>query len=111
MASDKEVKVSPIREAFQSALGKATVFGLASQAGSVAEQPVGFAAARLAANERIQNLQIQVIDRANLMEIWITDYLKAIICTLPLTKCMANIDEAGSRLEVHRRGEYQGFVT
>jgi len=60
VASDKDVKVSPVREAFQSVLGKATVFGLAAQAASVAAQPVGFAAARQAANERIQNLQNQV---------------------------------------------------
>ena len=52
--------MSPVREAFQSVLGKATVFGLAAQAASVAAQPVGFAAARQAANERIQNLQNQV---------------------------------------------------
>jgi len=60
VASDKDVKVSPVREAFQLVLGKATVFGLAAQAASVAAQPVGFAAARQAANERIQNLQNQV---------------------------------------------------
>ena len=60
VASDKDVKISPVREAFQSALGKATVFGLATQAGSVAAQPVGFAAGRQAANERIQNIKNQV---------------------------------------------------
>jgi non-canonical (house-cleaning) NTP pyrophosphatase len=60
VASDKDVKVSPVREAFQSVLGKATVFGLAVQAVSVAEQPVGFAAGRQAASERIQNLKKQV---------------------------------------------------
>ena len=51
-----DVKVSPVRQAFQQVFGRATVFGVASMgsAGStIANQPVGFAAGRQAAQERI----------------------------------------------------------
>lgn len=57
VASDKEIKVSPVREAFQSVFGKATVTGLAAQAANVAAQPVGFEAAMTAARERISSLR------------------------------------------------------
>merc|ERR1719516_695622 len=53
VASDKEDKVVPIREAFQAVFGKATVTGRAARALSIAEQPVGFASGRQAALERI----------------------------------------------------------
>ncbi|GLH10416.1 Protein PRRC1 [Gryllus bimaculatus] len=53
VASDKEVKVSPVREAFQAVFGKATVTGLAAQPTNIAAQPVGFEAATTAARERI----------------------------------------------------------
>ncbi|XP_043278472.1 protein PRRC1-like isoform X2 [Venturia canescens] len=53
VASNKEVKVSPIREAFQSVFGKATVTGVAVESSAVAEQPVGFAAGIKGAEERI----------------------------------------------------------
>lgn len=54
VASDKEVKVNPLRRAFQETMGRATVFGLAAQGSTIAEQPVGFAAGKQAARERIQ---------------------------------------------------------
>ncbi|KAJ9573833.1 hypothetical protein L9F63_008785, partial [Diploptera punctata] len=57
VASDKEVKISPVREAFQSVFGKATVVGMAAQATMIAAQPVGFAAGVKAAEERISALQ------------------------------------------------------
>lgn len=57
VASDNKDKVSSIRQAFQEALGKATVYGQASQPLSVASQPVGFAAAKQAASERTENLK------------------------------------------------------
>ncbi|PNF28830.1 Protein PRRC1 [Cryptotermes secundus] len=57
VASDKEVKLSPVREAFQAVFGKATVSGLAAQATMIAAQPVGFAAGVKAAEERILALQ------------------------------------------------------
>lgn len=57
VASDKEVKLSPVREAFQAVFGKATVSGLAAQATMIAAQPVGFAAGVKAAEERISALQ------------------------------------------------------
>ncbi|XP_069691206.1 protein PRRC1-like [Periplaneta americana] len=57
VASDKEVKLSPVREAFQSVFGKATVSGMAAQASKIAAQPVGFASAIKAAEERILALQ------------------------------------------------------
>ncbi|KAK7080326.1 Protein prrc1 [Halocaridina rubra] len=57
VASDKEVKVGAVREAFQHIFGKATVVGMAAQSGTVAAQPVGFAAALHSAEERINSLR------------------------------------------------------
>ena len=57
VASDKEGKVAPVREAFQEVFGQATVYGLASKAASIAEQPVGFASGRQAALERVSSLR------------------------------------------------------
>ncbi|KAL7635063.1 UNVERIFIED_CONTAM: hypothetical protein RMT77_014048 [Armadillidium vulgare] len=57
VASDKEVKVNPIKEAFQKVFGKATVSGFASQASEIAAQPVGFEFAIQSAEERINNLR------------------------------------------------------
>ena len=57
VASDKDDKVLPIREAFQSVFGKATVYGLPSKCVSIAEQPVGFASGKQAALERISSLR------------------------------------------------------
>lgn len=56
VASDKDVKVSPVRQAFQTVFGKATVTGLAAEA-ETAAQPVGFAAAAKAAEERIRRVR------------------------------------------------------
>jgi len=54
VASDKDVKVTPVRQAFQHVFGRATVFGVAVEGSStIANQPVGFAAGRQAAQERI----------------------------------------------------------
>ncbi|XP_071447011.1 protein PRRC1-like [Hetaerina americana] len=57
VASDKEVKVSPIREAFQTVFGRATVVGVAAQPSVVATQPVGFLAGVNGALERIAALR------------------------------------------------------
>ncbi|KPJ03273.1 Protein PRRC1 [Papilio xuthus] len=57
VASDKEVKVSPIREAFQTVFGKATVVGEAAQSDVTAAQPVGYAAAYAAAKQRIAHVR------------------------------------------------------
>jgi len=57
VASDKEVKIGAVREAFQTAFGKATVNGVSGQSNSVAAQPVGFEAALQAAEERINSLR------------------------------------------------------
>jgi len=57
VASDKEDKVFPLREAFQQVFGKATVYGLPSKSISIAEQPVGFASGKQAALERISTLR------------------------------------------------------
>ena len=57
VASDKENKVGPIREAFQKVFGHATVYGLPSKSISIAEQPVGFASGKQAAAERISTLR------------------------------------------------------
>ncbi|CAG2054768.1 unnamed protein product [Timema podura] len=55
VASDKEVKISPVREAFQAVFGKATVTGVAAQSISVSTQPVGFESGINAAKERISS--------------------------------------------------------
>lgn len=57
VASDKEDKVAPLREAFQNVFGQATVVGLPSRSMTIAEQPVGFASGRQAALERISSLR------------------------------------------------------
>ncbi|GAB0093890.1 Protein PRRC1 [Sergentomyia squamirostris] len=57
VASDKDVKVKPCREAFQTVFGKATVIGLPAQAVNIAAQPVGFEAALRGAQERTANLR------------------------------------------------------
>lgn len=57
VASDAEVKISAVREAFQTAFGRATVNGIGGQASNVAAQPVGFEAALQAAEERINSLR------------------------------------------------------
>ncbi|XP_045537553.1 protein PRRC1-like [Papilio machaon] len=57
VASDKEVKVSPIREAFQTVFGKATVVGQAAQSEVTASQPVGYAAAYAAAKQRVAHVR------------------------------------------------------
>ncbi|XP_013196466.2 protein PRRC1-like [Amyelois transitella] len=57
VASDKDVKVSPIREAFQTVFGKATVVGFSAQSDVTAEQPVGYAAAYAAAKQRIAHIR------------------------------------------------------
>ncbi|XP_014662244.1 PREDICTED: protein PRRC1-like [Priapulus caudatus] len=56
VASDKEAKVSPIRQAFQDVFGKADVNGLAAD-NSIAPQPVGFTAGMKGAEGRIENLR------------------------------------------------------
>lgn len=57
VASDKEVKVGAVREAFQFMFGKATVSGMAAQAEGLAAQPVGFEAALQSAELRINSLR------------------------------------------------------
>ncbi|KAG8222936.1 hypothetical protein J437_LFUL000231 [Ladona fulva] len=57
VASDKEVKVSPVREAFQTVFGRATVMGVGVQPTMVAAQPVGFLAGVKGAQERIAALR------------------------------------------------------
>ncbi|XP_062547763.1 protein PRRC1-like [Armigeres subalbatus] len=59
VASDKDDKVRPIREAFQSVFGKATVIGLASHAAGIAAQPVGFAAGLKGAEHRINGIRAE----------------------------------------------------
>ncbi|XP_017883571.1 protein PRRC1-like isoform X2 [Ceratina calcarata] len=55
VASDKDSKVSPVRQAFQAVFGKATVTGVAVDSSAVAAQPVGFAAGVKGAEERINS--------------------------------------------------------
>ncbi|CAK9813832.1 Protein PRRC1 [Anthophora quadrimaculata] len=53
VASDKDIKISPVRQAFQTVFGKATVTGVSVESSAVAAQPVGFAAGVKGAEERI----------------------------------------------------------
>ncbi|KAM3963211.1 protein PRRC1 [Aphomia sociella] len=57
VASDKDVKISPIREAFQGVFGKATVVGCSAPSTATAAQPVGSAAAYAAAKQRIAHVR------------------------------------------------------
>lgn len=58
VASDKEVKISPVREAFQSIFGsRVNVRGLAAEVKGTAEQPVGFEAGLRGAWLRIEALR------------------------------------------------------
>lgn len=59
VASDKDDKVRPIREAFQNVFGKATVIGLPAQAAAIAAQPVGFAAGLKGAEHRINSIRAE----------------------------------------------------
>ncbi|KAK9307283.1 hypothetical protein QLX08_002310 [Tetragonisca angustula] len=55
VASDKDIKISPVRQAFQTVFGKATVTGVSVESSAVAAQPVGFAAGVKGAEERINS--------------------------------------------------------
>ncbi|XP_055643809.1 protein PRRC1-like [Toxorhynchites rutilus septentrionalis] len=57
VASDKDDKVRPIREAFQTVFGKATVIGLQTQVIGMAAQPNGFAAGLKGAESRINSIR------------------------------------------------------
>lgn len=57
VASANDDKIISVREAFQDVFGRATVYGHASQAKTIAAQPVGFESAELAAKERINLLR------------------------------------------------------
>lgn len=59
VASDKDDKVRPIREAFQMVFGKATVIGLASPPAGIAAQPVGFTAGLKGAEHRINGIRAE----------------------------------------------------
>ena len=58
VASEADSKVVPVREAFQKVFGRATVVGMKPHPSvAIAEQPVGYAAGRQGAIERIQNFR------------------------------------------------------
>lgn len=57
VASANEDKVDPVRQSFQEIFKRATVIGIASQAKTIAAQPVGFESAELSAKERINHLR------------------------------------------------------
>ncbi|XP_040583228.1 protein PRRC1 [Lepeophtheirus salmonis] len=57
VASDQKFNVTPVSNAFRSIFGtKTAVYGLPSKTESIAEQPVGFAAGRQGAKERMNSL-------------------------------------------------------
>ncbi|XP_067931741.1 protein PRRC1-like [Watersipora subatra] len=56
VASSKPVKVESVKEAFQKAFGRATVYGKDSQP-NIAPQPVGFSSGIKGSEERINNLR------------------------------------------------------
>ncbi|XP_046752839.1 protein PRRC1-like [Diprion similis] len=53
VASDKDIKIGPIQDAFEAVFGQVKVSGVASECSKVAVQPVGFAAGIRGAEERI----------------------------------------------------------
>ncbi|XP_076659494.1 protein PRRC1-like isoform X2 [Halictus rubicundus] len=55
VASDKDVKISSVRQAFQTVFGKATVTGVAVESSDIAAQPVGFAAGVKGAETKINS--------------------------------------------------------
>ncbi|XP_076283290.1 protein PRRC1-like isoform X2 [Lasioglossum baleicum] len=55
VASDKDVKISSVRQAFQTVFGKATVTGVAVESSNIAAQPVGFAAGVKGAETKINS--------------------------------------------------------
>lgn len=57
VASSNELKVSAVREAFQTVFGKASVTGYQAQSSNGPAQPVGFSSALFAAQERIKVLR------------------------------------------------------
>jgi non-canonical (house-cleaning) NTP pyrophosphatase len=57
VASANEDKIDPVRQSFQQVFKKATVYGIASQAKTIAAQPVGFESAELSAKERVNYLR------------------------------------------------------
>lgn len=57
VASANEDKIDPVRQSFQQVFKKATVYGIASQAKTIAAQPAGFESAELSAKERINHLR------------------------------------------------------
>lgn len=59
VASSNDDKIDAVREAFQDVLGRATVYGAASQAKTCAVQPIGFENAELKAKECINNLRLK----------------------------------------------------
>ena len=59
VASDNANKVNAIKNAFHATFGLATIYGLSVQPKNVAVQPVGYAAAKQGANERIESLRTQ----------------------------------------------------
>ena len=67
VTSDKDDKVVPVREAFQTVFGQATVYGLPSKCVSIAEQPVGFASGKQAALERINSLRKSGAEQKNFL--------------------------------------------
>lgn len=62
VASEADSKVVPVREAFQRVFGRATVVGMKPHPSvAIAEQPVGYAAGRQGAIERIQNFRTKKV--------------------------------------------------
>ena len=75
VASDKEHKVVPVREAFQKVFGHATVYGLPSKTISIAEQPVGYASGKQAAAERASQLRKAGAATANTVILAVENFL------------------------------------
>lgn len=57
VTSDKEDKIYPVRDGFQVIFGRAVVDGIASQAKTIAAQPVGFESALRSAEQRMTYLR------------------------------------------------------
>ena len=74
VASEADSKVVPVKEAFQKVFGRATVVGMKPHpSGAIAEQPVGYAAGRQGAIERIQNFRCVKLATVQIKLWWISN--------------------------------------
>ncbi|CAG5029573.1 unnamed protein product [Parnassius apollo] len=102
VASDKEMKVSPIREAFQTVFGKATVVGHPAQSDVTAEQPVGYAAAYAAAKQRIAHIRSTYAEVTNNVPVVAAEsFLQETVSDRWYEVCLVVVSQPSLGIELH----------